>query len=286
MGMSDGWRRPLLLAGACIVAFVGVLVAAYKVPFVESADGLAVAGLVEAHQPFLRDLANVVVHFGDPGPFLVMVIAVVVVALRSGRPRRALAALVLVGAANVLTQVLKVVLEHDRTHALLERGEVSSTAFPSGHATATMSLALAAVLVAPVAWRPLVAVAGAALAMATSEAVLVLGWHFPSDVIGGFLVATGTALVVLAGLRFAEERWPERTGRDAARRVLGAAAHARTALIAGALVALVVPGLLLAVDGGLDYMQDHTSAAVALALVGASAAALPAALLAIAARRS
>ena len=122
--------------------------------------------------------------------------------------------------------------------------------------------------------------------MATSEAVLVLGWHFPSDVIGGFLVAAGTALFVLAGLRVADERWPERTGREAARRALGAAAQPRTALVAAALVALVVAVALVGLDGGTGYMRDYTSAAFALALVAASAAALPAALLALAARRS
>lgn len=281
--MSDGWRRPVLLACACAFAFVVVLVAAYFVPFVESADGLAVAGLVAAHQPFLRTVAIYVVHFGDPGPFSVGAIIVAIVALRAGRPRHALAALVLIGAANVTTQILQVVLEHDRTHALLERGDISATAFPSGHATATMSLALAAVLVAPAVWRPLVAVAGGVLAMAVSESVLLLGWHFPSDVIGGFLVAAGSALLVIAALRVADERWPERTGREAALRALG---QPRVAVITGAIVAFAVAATLVVVDGGLDYLDDHTSAAFALAMVAASAAALPAALIAISARRS
>ena len=285
--MSDGSRRPLLLACACFVAFVIVLLAAYFVPFVESADGLAVAGLIQADQDWLRSLANVVVHFGDPGPFAVGVIVVVAAGLRSGRPRHALAALVLVGSANALAQLLKVLLVNDRTHALLDRGEILSNAFPSGHATAAMSLALAAVLVAPAVWRPLVAAAGAVFAMAVSESVLVLAWHFPSDVIAGFLVATGSALVVLAALRAADERWPEHTGREAARRALGGAArHPRTPLISGAVVALTVSAAVIAVDGGLGYMEDHTSAAFALAMVAASAAALPAAMLAIATRRS
>lgn len=116
--------------------------------------------------------------------------------------------------------------------------------------------------------------------------MLVLGWHFPSDVIGGFLVAAGTALLVLAALRTADERWPERTGRDAVRRALGAAGRTRGALISGAVVAVAVPLVVMAVDGGFQYMEEHTSAAFALAMVAASAAALPAALLAIAARRS
>jgi hypothetical protein len=67
-----------------------------------------------------------------------------------------------------------------------------------------MTLALCAVLVAPPALRLAVAVLGGAFAAAVGYAVLVLAWHFPSDVLGGFLMAgTWTALAV-AGLRVVE----------------------------------------------------------------------------------
>ena len=46
--------------------------------------------------------------------------------------------------------------------------------------------------------------------------IVILGWHFPSDVVGGFLLATGWALVIAAGLRSANERWPEHAGRTRA----------------------------------------------------------------------
>ena len=67
------------------------------------------------------------------------------------------------------------------------------------------------------------------------------GWHFPSDVIGGFLLATGWALVLLAGLRALDARYPERAGRSRAGR--GAAGRWWTRVAgAGLVVALVVGG--------------------------------------------
>ena len=52
-----------------------------------------------------------------------------------------------------------------------------------------MALALCAVLAVPARWRPAAATAGGLFALGVAYAILALGWHFPSDVIGGYLVA-------------------------------------------------------------------------------------------------
>ena len=70
-------------------------------------------------------------------------------------------------------------------------------ACPSGHTTAVMSLALALVIVSPPRLRPLAAAAGGLLTVATVFSLLVLGSHYPSDIVGGLLVATAWA-----------RRWP------------------------------------------------------------------------------
>ena len=80
------------------------------------------------------------------------------------------------------------------------RTQIDATSWPSGHSTAAMTLALCAVLVAPPALRAATALLGGAFAVGVGYAVLVLGWHFPSDVLGGFLVAglwTSLAVAVL-----------------------------------------------------------------------------------------
>jgi hypothetical protein len=69
-----------------------------------------------------------------------------------------------------------------------------------------MSLALTSVLAAPGRLRPAVATVGAAFAVAVSYSFLALGWHYPSDVFGGFLVAATWTAAVVAALLAAEER--------------------------------------------------------------------------------
>src|SRR5262249_37477744 len=65
--------------------------------------------------------------------------------------------------------------------------------FPSGHSTVALALGLSYVLLAPEPFRKPV-VAGAIVYAAAMGAVLVLyAWHFPSDVGGGFCVATAWA---------------------------------------------------------------------------------------------
>ena len=71
-----------------------------------------------------------------------------------------------------------------------------------------MSLALAGVLVAPRRARWAAAVIGSGLALAVGASVVAVGWHYPSDVIAGYLLATGWALTIAAALYEAERRYP------------------------------------------------------------------------------
>src|SRR5271167_294266 len=71
----------------------------------------------------------------------------------------------------------------------------------STSATAALALVLCAVLVSPRELRPLIAAVGAVFALAVGGALLILAWHMPSDVIGGYLTATLWAALALAALR-------------------------------------------------------------------------------------
>jgi len=285
--MVSGWRRPLLLAGACWGAFVVVLVAAYWLPVARWGDGWAVEGFLNLHRPGLKNVASHVAHLANPLPFVLLTVLLASIALVRGRPRHALAAIVLLSGASIVTQTLKVLLQHPRHHDFLGKAQLDAVAFPSGHATASMSLAFAAVLVAPAAWRPLAAVGGALFALAVSESLMLLAWHFPSDVVGGFLVATASALMVVAGLRAAEARWPERTAREAAKRAIGDRDPQRVIalLVAGFVTAALVGVSIAAGDQTLSYVGRHTTAVFAVVSVAALAAALPVAVASLSTRR-
>src|SRR5581483_2369613 len=60
----------------------------------------------------------------------------------------------------------------------------------------------------PARLRPAAAALGASLAIAVGYSVVAGGLHYPSDVLGGFLMAATWTLAVVAGLLAAEQRRP------------------------------------------------------------------------------
>ncbi|WP_152192953.1 phosphatase PAP2 family protein [Georgenia satyanarayanai] len=132
-------------------------------------------------------------------PFLVVVIvAGVAVAVAQRQWRVALAVPLLVGGANVTTQLLK--------YQVLPRpdlgvSEAVANSLPSGHTTVAGTVAAVAVLVAPPRWRWAATLAGWAYAGGTGLATMVNGWHRASDVAAAMLVVLlwGALAVLVAG---------------------------------------------------------------------------------------
>ena len=245
-------RRPLpvLLGAAGCGAFAAVVwLLAFHVDRVQWADAAALHGFTRLAATRVGSVADTVASLADPLPYAVLSAIVVVLALLWRGPRVAAVIPLILLVANVVTQYLKPALAATRPY--LEAGDqVDAAAWPSGHSTAAMSLALCAVLAAPAGRRAVVAVAGAVYAIGVAYGVVVLSWHFPSDALGGFAVAGAVTCLGVAALRAADRRWPERTVRTAAARALdhagplvaaGVAMAALGALAAGAKVMLLVP---------------------------------------------
>ena len=278
----------LLAAAGCAVAFGVLLLLAYYAGPARWLDTAALNGLTTlGWRPRIGELANTLAHLSDPAPFAICVVALLATALVLHRPRHAAAAAVLLVGANVSSQVLKAALAHPRPMGeFVDIRPIADAAFPSGHTTASMSIALAALLIAPAAFRPLVAVAGGVWTLAVSLSLLILNWHLPSDVVGGQLLATGWGLVALAGLRAAAERWPEKgTIREVARASLPTPSHATLGLTAAAVAMVGAAALAARADGIAAYAHAHTTAVAVVAAITASAAALLAGVTALAARR-
>jgi membrane-associated phospholipid phosphatase len=212
------------LASAVFCVVLGaILYAALHVPAVAAIDLRTLEGFMGLPgQQYARSLVSVF----DPGSFAVLVAAVVAIGLLLRRPRAATAALATMLGAAVTTQLLKPLLAFQRD---FPPGHfMGPIAYPSGHTTAVMSLSLALIIVSPSRVRPLVAAGAGLLTVATVFSLLILGSHYPSDIIGGLLVATTWACVTSAVLRL--DFSPSFGGAALGASILGAAGLLAVAL--------------------------------------------------------
>jgi membrane-associated phospholipid phosphatase len=176
-----GARRAVLVAVAGMVALVAVYVV-----FVRSAGGqrLDQIGLdhltarFSSRQAVANRLRDITV--GLVAAVLLGCLTVAVVRRRLGL---GLIAVAIVVGANLSTQVLKHLI-FSRPHL----GHGWTNSLPSGHTTVVTSLALAALLVTPRAWRGVVSVGASVAVAAAGVGTVVAGWHRPSDVIAGYAV--------------------------------------------------------------------------------------------------
>jgi membrane-associated phospholipid phosphatase len=208
--VAKNLRNPIAACLACAGGLVVLVFLAYKFGPAERLDAsiLNRAGLMPETSSW--ESANGFAHLAEPLPLTVMLLAACGLAIAAGRRREALAAVAVVGGANLTTQLLKGVLAHPRYEYFAGFHAPWPNAFPSGHATAAASISVALVLAAPARLRPLAIALGLAFTAGISVAVIVLQWHYPSDVLGGILVAAGWGFAALAALRFSRrERSPE-----------------------------------------------------------------------------
>jgi membrane-associated phospholipid phosphatase len=202
-------KMALIGAALCLAGLVATGFAALAWPLGRSHDVDALNGIVALNHGRAAVLAQGIVHLGDPEPYAIFGAGLVVIALLRGRRRLALALPVVLFGAAMTSEILKPLLATPAREDTWFDSQIGIASWPSGHATAALTLALCAVLVAPRRLRPAVAFVGAIFAAAVAYAILILAWHFPSDVLGGYLVATLWVLLAVAGLLYAERRRPE-----------------------------------------------------------------------------
>jgi membrane-associated phospholipid phosphatase len=204
--VASGPAAPLGVAILCLLALALVWTLASFVPVVHVKDAVALHDLTLLNRPRIESIGNFMLHLLNPPLFLCWGGALVAAALAQARPRVALAILAVMGLAPLTSETLKPLLA--TAHASVGGTHVGPASWPSGHATAAAALVLSAILVAPPRLRPVVAGLGAAFTSIVGVALLVLAWHMPSDVLGGYLVATLWMALALAALRAADRRWP------------------------------------------------------------------------------
>jgi hypothetical protein len=208
-------RRPgagYLLAPAvvAVLAAAGV-VATYRV-FVGTISGqwLDTAAMfgTDVEHPRVADIVSRTLNATTLSSLVIVCVVAAAVGIVRKRLDLAIAAAVLVLAANGTTQVLKDALPRPPFDGL-----TYPNSLPSGHATAAASVAFALVLVLPPALRATAALIGAGYTAVISIGTLWAQWHRPSDVIAAVLVVLAWGAVAVLGVRVARWRTAARPAR-------------------------------------------------------------------------
>ncbi len=200
--MSDrvvGWWLAALSGAA---AFFLTAFAAFGLGTVKRTDQSILASCAWLfHRPHVYAIANAIARLCDPKLYVALAAVPIAIALVRGRRRPAIASVAILVGASVTTQLVQPLFSSARPSAAHLGISPSPSSWPSGHATAAMALALAALIALPPGWRRWSAAGGAAFAIAVSYSVLVLRWHYASDVVGGLLVA-GVWGIAVIGVAF------------------------------------------------------------------------------------
>jgi membrane-associated phospholipid phosphatase len=207
--------RPLLVALACVPVLALLWMLAFQTGAGARLDSRVFTGLVDLQSTPVEPFARAGANLAGPIPFALAAIALVTIALVRRRPWEALVVVIVLAGANLTTQVLKPLATVARP-AEVPPAAPAGDAWPSGHTTAAVALALCLLLVAPARMRPWALAAGAVFAAAEGFGLVVMSWHYPSDVVAGAGVAVIWAALGLGALRAA-------AGRRAAERRPGAA---------------------------------------------------------------
>jgi membrane-associated phospholipid phosphatase len=204
--------RALGITAVCLAGLAATWVVAALVPITHARDATALYDFTRLGRPRVDLLANHILRLLEPGLYTVWALIVVGVALARRRLRLALALALVLPLAPLSAEVLKPLLAHPHAYAGLK--DINPASWPSGHATAAMTLALCAVLAAPYALQPLTALLGGAFVMGVGVSLLILAWHMPSDVFGGYLLAGLWVSLAVTILRATEPQRPSAGARS------------------------------------------------------------------------
>ncbi|QIK68072.1 phosphatase PAP2 family protein [Nocardioides sp. HDW12B] len=196
-------RRRLQLAvlGSALVLAVLLVLVAVEAGVVLDADrwiGEPLAGLAADH-PWLEDVAHVVAQVTRPIWLNVVAVAVAMLLVVRGFRRPATWLVLVMTGCWTSTLLLKWLVGRARPEYALD--SLPDGSFPSGHSSAIacaagVTLVLATLFVRRRSQRRMVAVLVTSVAVLVGVDRLLLGVHWPSDVVGGF--ALGALWVLLA----------------------------------------------------------------------------------------
>jgi undecaprenyl-diphosphatase len=161
------------------------------------------AALYAGHRPALLVVARVFTFFGEPSLLIGASALVALLLWRAGRGRIGLVLLAVTLTGRGLSEAQKFWISRPRPDLEPHLVVVRTSSFPSGHATSSMIfyLTVALVLAGQSRWRFAASAAAIILSLPIGTSRVMLGVHWPSDVVGGWALGL---LWVLLTLRPAE----------------------------------------------------------------------------------
>ena len=205
--MTRGPRRRerfVVVAALAALALSGFAVAVSSVDPLPGEDWL-LRQLVVTRGGGAYDAWSAVARVTDLVPLVVLTCGAALVLLLRRRWWDAADLLLVSAAVWAVNPLLKAAVGRPRPDVVDLPSGLSTWSFPAGHAANTMVLVLGLLLVSHAAGRRLrqAVVLGAALVLLAAYAQLVLGRHYPSDLLAGWLLAValvaGTAAVRQGG---------------------------------------------------------------------------------------
>jgi len=202
--MSEG-RRPQYLQLRFIAAIVGL--AGVWLAMLLLGGGPLDARIYEAlyagHRPALAAIARGLTALGEPTVLISACVACALWLWYAGRGRLGIVLLLIAMLGRGLSEAQKYWVARARPDLELHLVVVKTQSFPSGHAASSMIfyLALAIALTSGTRWQRAAPAAAVILSLLIGTSRVMLGVHWPSDVIGGW---TFGMMWVLLTLRPAE----------------------------------------------------------------------------------
>jgi undecaprenyl-diphosphatase len=150
------------------------------------------------HGDALTTLIKVITFFGASWGAALLTIAAISVLLWYRRRRDAVFLAAAMAGSGILQFVTKLVFERPRPAVFTPLTSWSTYSYPSGHAMASATLALA---LAVICWhtrlRWAAVASGTAFALLIAFTRLYLGVHYPSDILAGWLLSIAWVVVLL-----------------------------------------------------------------------------------------